>query len=241
MAGIPTPVAYYGITAAAAVLTAIGTVSSRKRPGNWCDLAAKALAVVLVAKGAVWVATTLYPGPWTIQRGLPLYLCDFAVFVAAAACWTRRPLLIELTWFWGMAGTLEAVVTPELPDGFPHLRFLRYTVGHLAVVMAAVFLVIGMRHAPRPGALKRVAPLTLLYVAVAGLVDATTGADYMFLRVPPPTASALDLFGPWPWYLVGAAAMAALSFAVLDAPWWRSRHRQRCQPPLPPGGLVNAP
>lgn len=225
VSGIPSPVAYYGIVGVAGVVTAVGSGAARRHPGYWTVIAARALAVVLVAKGGVWVFTTLDPGPWTVQRGLPLYLCDFAVFVAAWACWTRKPLLVEITWFWGMAGTLEAVVTPELPDAFPHLRFFRYTVGHLTVVMAAIYLVVGMRLAPRAGALRRVVPLTAAYIAVAGLTDVATGANYMFLRRQPVTPSALDAFGPWPWYLLGAAAIAAVSLTVLDAPWWRARRR----------------
>ncbi len=165
------PSAYWAMVGTAGVVTLVGCVVSRLRPGRWQGTAARVLAVVLVAKGALWVYTSLHPGPWSVRTGLPLYLCDMAVLVAAGACWWRTPWLVELTYFWGLAGTLEAVATPELPDRFPHLLFIQYTVGHVAVVAAALFLVAGMGLAPRPGAVRRVYALTVVYTVGVGLVD----------------------------------------------------------------------
>lgn len=45
---------------------------------------------------------------------------------AAIACWWPQWLLdVELTYFWGLAGTLMAVVTPDLSAGL----VVRYLVG----------------------------------------------------------------------------------------------------------------
>ena len=43
----------------------------------------------------------------------------------------------------------------------------------------------------------------------------TQGANYFFLCEKPP-GSLLDLFGPWPYYLLGGAAVGALFFWLLD-------------------------
>ena len=71
----------------------------------------------------------------------------------------------------------------------------------------------------------RVAGLTVAYAALVGFVDAVTGADYMYLRSKPPSATLLDFLGPWPWYILSAAVLAALLFAILDAPF-RLRERR---------------
>jgi hypothetical integral membrane protein (TIGR02206 family) len=146
-----------------------------------------------------------------------------AVLVAIAACWWQIPQLVELTWFWGLAGTLQAVVTPDLDVGFPHLVFFQYVVGHLGIVVAAVFLVVGLRLTPRVGAVRRTFTVTAAYTAGVGLVDAATGANYMFLRQPPPNWTVLRLLGPWPWYIPGAAGVALVLLVVLDAPFRRAR------------------
>ncbi|MHB8294797.1 MAG: TMEM164 family acyltransferase [Acidimicrobiales bacterium] len=82
-----------------------------------------------------------------------------------------------------------------------------------------------MASSPRRGAVTRVFAITVAFTAVAGAVDWASGADYMLLAGPPPTFSLLQLFGPWPWYLVGATGLAVLSLLVLDAPFRMARRR----------------
>jgi len=134
-------------------------------------------------------------------------------------------VLVELTYFWGLAGTLQGLLTPDLSVGFPHLVFWQYVLGHLGIVFAALFLVVGLGRTPRPGAVPRVFAITLAYTALVGLVDALAGANYMFLRRPPGEWTLLRLLGPWPWYLLSAAAVALVLFTALDAPFWSGRRR----------------
>jgi uncharacterized membrane protein YwaF len=68
--------------------------------------------------------------------------------------------------------------------------------------------------------------VTLAYTALVGLVDALTGANYMFLRAPPGEWTLLRVLGPWPWYLAGAAGVALVLFTALDAPFWSGRRRE---------------
>jgi hypothetical integral membrane protein (TIGR02206 family) len=161
-----------------------------------------------------------------------------AVLVAAVACWWHVPVLVELTWFWGLAGTLQGLLTPDLDVGFPHLVFVEYVTGHAGIVVAALFLVVGMHHWPRPGAVWRVLLISVGWTAVVGVADAWTGGNYMFLRRRPGEWTLLTVLGPWPWYLVGATALALVLFALLDAPFWLAR--RRAHRPDPPRRGVDA-
>ena len=135
------------------------------------------------------------------SASLPLALCNLALLVAAVACWEPSwHLAVELTYFWGLAGTLQAVVTPDLDAGFPQLEFFEFVVGHLGVVIAALYLVVGLRLRPRPGAVKRVFAVTVVYTAFVGWFDWLTGSNYMFLAAIPATGSLL--VGPRPVALV---------------------------------------
>ena len=121
-----------------------------------------------------------------------------AIFVAAAALWTHRQLLVEITYFWGLAGTLQALLTPDLAEHFPSYPYLQYYIAHGGVVAAALVLVAGMRLHPRPWAVAQVALVTVAYTGFVGLVDAVTGSDYMYLRSKPSSPTLLDELGPWP-------------------------------------------
>jgi hypothetical integral membrane protein (TIGR02206 family) len=202
-----------------AVLTAMLVIAARLRSGAWTVPAARALAIVIVANEASWWVWLAFEHAWSFSYALPLHLCDVAAFVAAAALWTRRPLLVELTYFWGLAGTSNSLITPNIADHFPSYLYFQFYIAHAAIVAAALFLVIGLKITPRRGAVTRVIALTLGLAAVDSVVNAVTGGNYMFLRQPPGVHSLLDLMGPWPWYVVGAAGLALVLFVVLDLPF----------------------
>ncbi|MHB1548742.1 MAG: YwaF family protein [Acidimicrobiales bacterium] len=227
--------ATYVVTLLATAACAAGLVLvGRRWPGRASRRAGRLLALVLMAVSVTWIVTTTTGAPWSWGSSLPLPLCDLATLVAAAALWWRRPILVELTYFWGLAGTLQALLTPDVQVGFPSLVFVEYVVAHAGIVAAALFLVAGERVAPRPGSPRRVYLITLAYTAFVGAVDAVSGGDYMFLRHPPAATTMLSALGPWPWYLVSAAGVAAVLLALLDAPfWWHRRQVRRQGGPQP--------
>ena len=231
------PLAYWSTVALAAGGCAALCGAARRRPGPWRISTARVLAMVLGADAVSYSVGLAVQGTWSAKTSLPLALCNVGVLVATAACWWRRPLLVELTYFWGLAGTLQAVITPDLNVGFPHLVFFQYLVGHVGIVVAALFLVVGMGIAPRRHAVARVYAITLGYTAAVGIVDALTGANYMFLRSPPAEWTLLRVLGPWPWYVVEPRRGWPSSCSPCSMP--RSGHgaagpRRRPPPPLAP-------
>ncbi len=219
------PEAYWTSVVLAAVGVTALCVAARRFPGRWTIAVAEAIGLALAAVAISYTVGLVLAGTWSARTSLPLALCDMGVVIAAVACWWRVAVLVEITYFWGLAGTLQGVVTPDLNVSFPHLVFFQYVVGHLGIVVAALFLVVGMRIEPRPGAVPRVFAITAAYTALVGLVDALTGANYMFLRRPPSEWTLLRLLGPWPWYVATAALIALVLFTLLDIPFWPGRRR----------------
>jgi hypothetical integral membrane protein (TIGR02206 family) len=223
LTAIVTPTAY-GVTVAVGLGAGVlMVVAARRGVGGWRVWVAFLLGAVLLADAVSFVVALVVAGTFSPKTSLPLALCDMAALVAAAACFSRRTVLVEITYFWGLAGTLQAVITPDLNAGFPHLVFFQYMVGHIGIVLAAVYLVVGLRITPRPGAVLRVFAITLGYTAFVGFIDGLTGANYMFLRSPPGEWTLLRVLGPWPWYIGSAAGVALVLLLALDAPFWRHR------------------
>jgi hypothetical integral membrane protein (TIGR02206 family) len=216
-----------------AVAVAALVVAARRSPGRWL----KVLAIALVIDEVSWWVYLLAGGvPGSkLAQSLPLQLCDVAIFVAAAALWTRNQLLVEVTYFWGIAGTLQALLTPDLPQHFPTYPYWQYYIAHGGVVAAALLLVVGMRLHPRRWAVARVAALTVAYAAFVFVVDLITLSDYMYLRAKPASATLLDVLGPWPVYILSASLIAVALFAILDAPFRITRATDRTAPLRRPG------
>jgi len=219
------PIGYWSSVAIGALTCIVMCAMGRARPGPWRTTAARVIGLVLAADAVSYSVSLVVQGSWSAKSSLPLALCNAAVVVAALACWWRLPLLVELTYFWGLAGTLQGLLTPDLNVGFPHLVFFEYVAGHTGIVVAALFLVVGMGITPRSGSILRVFIVSVGYTAVVGLVDAMTGANYMFLRQPPSEWTLLRLLGPWPWYMASAAGVALVLFTLLDVPFWAERRR----------------
>ena len=215
-----------------ALFIAALVTSARLRPGAWTVVARRLLAIVIIANECGWWVWLAGQHTWSASYALPLQLCDVVAFVAAAALWFQRPLLVELTYFWGLAGTANGLVSPDVPDHFPSYLFVQYFIAHGAIVAAALFLVVGMRITPRHGAVARVLVFTLALVVLDAGANLVTGGNYMYLRHTPAVANLLDLMGPWPWYIVSAACLAVVLFVALDLPF----ALRRKPPPRMPAG-----
>jgi hypothetical integral membrane protein (TIGR02206 family) len=200
-------------------------VAARLAPGRWTGVVAAMIAVAIVITTLSWQPYVLVNNSWSAALSLPVQLCDVGGFVAAAALLWRQAVLVELAYFWGLGGTLQALLTPDLRDHFPSFPYLQFYATHDLVVLAALFLVIGLGLQPRAGAVRRIFLLTLGFALIVGLIDLTTGGNYMYLRHVPGQGSLLSVMGPWPWYIAVGALLTLLVLTLLHAPFVFSRRR----------------
>jgi hypothetical integral membrane protein (TIGR02206 family) len=203
----------------AVVATAAAAVVAVPAARRWPVAVSGGLAVPIGVTYLVEHAWFVARGTWSLDFNLPLHLTDVVTVVSVLALWTARPALVELTWFWALTASLQAVLTPDLGADFPELIYWTFFITHGGAVVAAVLLVVGRGIAPRPGAIGRAFAATVVVAAAAGTANVLTGGNYMWLREKPDTASLLDLMGPWPWYILSAAVLALILFTLLAAPF----------------------
>jgi uncharacterized membrane protein YwaF len=72
----------------------------------------------------------------------------------------------------------------------------------------------------------RVIVISVVVLALVGVVDAEAQANYDFLRFASP-GSIQTLLGPWPWYILGTAVVGLVFFGLLDLPFWPQRRRAK--------------
>jgi hypothetical integral membrane protein (TIGR02206 family) len=160
----------------------------------------------------------------TIAGLVPLQLCDLAELVAAYALWSHRHWAFALTYFWGLALSSQALLTPDLgaPD-FPNRVFLSFFSLHLLLVWAAVYLTWGRGMRPTWRSYRFAVVTTLVWMAFTLIFNRIVGTNFGYLNAKPSTASLLDLFGPWPWYLLTGIAIVVIVWALMTWPWERAR------------------
>jgi hypothetical integral membrane protein (TIGR02206 family) len=203
-------------------ITVIVAVAAALLPRRVAALRRDAVPLVaaLILGGTwLWVQIDDMTDGFVASKDLPFQLSDWAVVVTVVALVTRRPFAVEMAWFWGLAGAIWAVLTPDTSRGFETINTWFFFIAHSGVIVAACYLVFGRGITPRPGSAWRAAAFSLVVFLVAATADIATGANYMFLRVPPARGSLLDFMGPWPWYLGTAAVMAIVVLIALEAPF----------------------
>jgi hypothetical integral membrane protein (TIGR02206 family) len=124
------------------------------------------------------------------------------------------------SYFWGIGGTFQAILTPNLQVGFPDIRFVSFFVGHCGIVAGVIYLMIARRFRPTLGSVWRTLVWSQLYLVATLLVDYLTGVNYGFLLHKPQAASILDYLSNTRWlYIVELEGLALLFFALLYAPF----------------------
>ena len=150
---------------------------------------------------------------------LPLELCDAALVLAVATLLRPRRAPAAIVYFWAGSGTLVAMLTPELPWGFPRWEFVVFFGLHGLVLVAALVLVFGLGLRPGPRAPWWMLGITAGWAAFVGLVNLILGTNFMYLRHKPTVATPLDWMGPWPVYIGVCGVVALVLFHVLALPF----------------------
>jgi len=225
---IPPPFVPYGV-AHVGTLVLTGLVGAglvrlvRRRPEAGAGVRSSLFAaIVLVLTFELGIGAR--EGWLTWQTLLPLHLCDAAMVLALVTLVWPRPAAAELLYFWAAAGSTLAMLTPDLPWGFPRWEFVVFFGLHGLVLVAAAVLVFGIGLRPRRGAPLRAFLATVALAALAGTVNLLLGTNFMFLRSKPLAPTPLDWMGTWPVYIGVAAAVAFAVFHLLALPFRRGAH-----------------
>ena len=218
---MPFGAAHVGALACVAIVATALVRLARTRPGivpsvRW------ALAGGIVGLVAFELAVAAREGWLSWSTLLPLELCDAALVLAVATLLRPRQAPAEIVYFWAGSGTLVAMLTPELPWGFPRWEFVVFFGLHGLVLVAALVLVFGLGLRPGPGAPWRMLGITAGWAAFVGLVNLVLGTNFMYLRHKPTVATPLDWMGPWPVYVGVCGIVALVLFHVLALPFRRS-------------------
>lgn len=200
-------------------VVAILLFGRRHRATELAEQVGRGLAVVVLAVTVPLQALYFTPGYWDPDKTLPLQLCDLASVVAVYALWTRRRWAAALTYFWGLTLTSQAIITPDLAAGFPDPIFVLFWAMHLLVVWAAVYLVWGLGLGPSWRGYRIALVVTAVWAVTVFAFNVAAGTNYGYLNAKPSAASALDLLGPWPWYLLAEVAIVSAFWALITLPW----------------------
>ena len=185
------------------------------------------LACILWANEVGWHIWNYLTDQWNIQTMLPLHLCSVLVWVGALALVTKNHGVYEFMYFMGIAGALQALLTPDVGIyGFPHYRFWQTYISHGLIVTVAIYMTLVEGFRPTWKSLGRVFLWINVYLGIVFVVNQLIGSNYLFIAHKPPTASLLDVLPPWPYYIAYIEVIGLVMCLILYIPFiikdWRT-------------------
>jgi hypothetical integral membrane protein (TIGR02206 family) len=194
---------------------------SKSSPRRAAGIIVGLLTTLLVCNYAAYlIFVHLRGGSMSWDQMLPLQLCDWGMVVVVVAMLSGNQRWFEVAYFWGIGGTLQAVLTPNLRFGFPDVRFFSFFISHSGIIVGVIFLMVVHKYRPYPMSIVRAFAWSELYFAVAMIADALTGFNYGFLLHKPEAFSILSfLSDSRPLYLLELQGLAVVFFLVLYAPF----------------------
>ncbi len=154
------------------------------------------------------------------SNALPLHLCDVLLLLGLWLTWKASTCLnqkaFEYLYFGACGGTSWAFLTPDIEFGFPHWRYFEFFFCHALVFWILAHLAANRGGLIRPGAWRGATLALTGYAVVVGALDYIFDWNYGYLRHKPSAGSLLDLFGPWPVYILWGLAFSAGLFWLLE-------------------------
>ena len=192
----------------------------RERPalGRWLG---GGLVAVLLLNRIMALAWGVHMGRITRwPDALPMHLCDWASAAVIIALLGGGQLAYELAYFWGLSGTFQAVLTPDVADTPTSPFFIGFFVDHCGIIVGVLFLTWGLKHRPRPDGVLRAFLWSQVYLACAGFINWRYHTNYGYLAAKPQHSSLLDFFGPWPWYILTLEGLSLVFYCFFALPFW---------------------
>lgn len=197
------------ITAIALFFRREGVDALLRKPAGWACILGLIIGIPV---------TLITPGKLPAEA-IPFHLCSLSLLFAGLGLLTRHPFFMEWTYIFGILGVLQALLTPDLPKGFPSVNFIVFFFNHGMILVGAVWFLAGDRLTIRSGALLRFWIYGCIYMVLALLVNTLTGTNFGYLSRKPDTPTLLDVMGPWPIYLIPLQILGVLKMAFLLLPF----------------------
>lgn len=208
------------VIAIIAALNAALIIWGKRIPEHWRPGIRYALAAILIIDEIGWHYWNAVTGRWSIQTMLPLHLCSVLVFLSAWMLITKSYGVFELAYLLGIAGALQAVLTPDAGIyGFPHFRFFQVFVSHGSIITAAVYMATVEGYRPTPSSIKNVLVRSNIYLVAVGILNFIVGSNYLYIARKPETASLLDVLPSWPWYIPILELLGLVFIGLLYLPY----------------------
>lgn len=156
----------------------------------------------------------------SVSDNLPFHLCGPIYYMVAVMLITRNRTLYDLTYFLGIAGASNSLLTPGEIFPFPHFLNLTFFFTHGMIIIGILWMTISLKgYRPTWKAYFK----TFIFLNVLGVivipVNLLFNTNYLFICYKPPGGTIMDLLGPWPVYLIFVELLGLILCLIAFSPF----------------------
>lgn len=156
---------------------------------------------------------------YNFKTDLPLYLCSLMALLIPIFTYYRKYWMFEILVFWIIGGTFQAVITPDITNGFPSFDYFRYWIVHLGLLSIIFYFIFELKMKPTLKSVFKSFLALQEYVVLMVGINYLLDANYFYLNEKPKSASLLDYFGEWPYYILVVQLILIPLFLVIYLPF----------------------
>lgn len=164
---------------------------------------------------------------YNFKTDLPLYLCSLMAVLIPVFTYYRKYWMFEILVFWIIGGTIQAVITPDILDGFPSFDYFRYWIAHLGLLVIIFYFIFVFKMKPKLKSVYRSFLALQVYVVLMIVLNYLLEANYFYLNEKPKSASLLDYFGEWPYYILVGQLIIIPLFLLIYLPFYLSERSKK--------------
>lgn len=169
----------------------------------------------------------VFQGGYDMSTDLPLYLCSFMAIFIFIFTYYRKYWMYEILLFWVLAGTSQAIITPDIDPGYPSFEFFRYWIVHLGLVIIVLYATFVFNMRPTLKSLLKSFLAIQVFFVFSLIINYALDANYSYLNRKPNAATVLDYLGDWPTYIFVVEALLIPYFLIIYLPFYISKRRNK--------------
>lgn len=159
---------------------------------------------------------------YNFKTDLPLFLCSLLALIIPIFTHYRKYWMFEILVFWIIGGTLQAVITPDIPEGLPSFDYFRYWIVHLGLLVIIFYVVFIFNMKPTLRSVLKSFLAFHVYLAIVAVLNYVLDANYFYLMEKPQSATIMDHFGEWPYYVIAGQLVLIPLFLLVYLPFYLS-------------------
>ena len=163
-------------------------------------------------------------GPNPVDH-LPITVCGWVAVFGSYMLIGKSQTLFDLSYFWSLAGSTFALITPTVITytGPTRFRYYQFWAEHLLCYVAIFYMIFVHKMRPKKMSIVKAYGGLVILAVIAYFANRMIGpgANYLFMARPEDTPSVLDVLPPnFALRLLVMAVVVTLLFGLAYLPWY---------------------